>query len=248
MSSVSRRRRHDFSARRALVAVRQRRAAFIAAAGFGVVLLCVVTRLTQGLDQTAAEWFRPDDEWGPAQVRLGPVIAWLEPRRAYLALGVVTACVCLRRHSWRPGVFAGLVTGLSMGATLAVKVLTHRPDTLGNIGTTGGSFPSGHAVALLTCLACCALMCSARTRWWHWVLVAIPPAVMAAALLYTATHWVTDVLGGALLAIATICWAASSPLRSDVLYPTWGSSRGVRGAARPVPGELSGWRSRGWTR
>ena len=228
MSSVDHGRRADVAARHQVIAARQRRVALVAAAAFGVVLGAVATGATQRFDRAAADWFRPDNEWGTAQVRLGPVIDGLEPRRAYVVLALVTALVCLTRHSWRPAVFAGVVAGFSMAATVAIKVLTHRPDTQGDLATTGGSFPSGHVVALLTCLACCALMCWRRTRWWHWLLVAIPPGVMAAALLYAAAHWVTDVLGGALLAVATICWAASSSLRSGVLYPTWGSSRSVR--------------------
>jgi membrane-associated phospholipid phosphatase len=205
--------------RRAIVASRQRRGALVAAAAFVVVLIAVTTGATQALDRVAADWFRPNDEWGMAQARLGPIIDGLEPTRAYVFLGLVTSIVSLQRRSWRPAVFAGLVAGMSVGATSVVKVLTHRPDPSGYIASTGGSFPSGHVVALLACLGCCALLLWRRTRWWQWVLVAIPPAVMATALLYAAAHWLTDVLGGALLAVATLCWAASLPLRAAMTEP-----------------------------
>jgi membrane-associated phospholipid phosphatase len=198
------------------VATRQRLAALVAAAVFVVVLLSVTTGVTQSLDRAAVDWFRPGDEWGLAQARLGWVIDGLEPRRAFALLGVVTVVVSVRRHSWRPAGFALLVVVVSVGATVAVKVVTHRPDPHGDIATTGGSFPSGHVVALIACLGCCALLCWQRTRWWHWALVAVPPAVMAAALLYGAAHWPTDVLAGAALAVATLCWAASWPLRTAV--------------------------------
>jgi membrane-associated phospholipid phosphatase len=42
---------------------------------------------------------------------------------------------------------------------------------------------------------------------------------MAAALLYAAAHWVTDVIAGALLGIATLCWAASLELRTAMMEP-----------------------------
>lgn len=197
-----------------VVARRQRRAASLAAVGFVLVLVAVASGATRGLDRAAADWFRPDDRWGSAQIRLGPIIDGLQPPRAYAFLAVVTAVICLRRRRWQPAAFAALVAGASMALTSVVKVLTHRVDPHGYLATTGGSFPSGHVVALVTALGCCALLCWRRTRWWQWVLVAVPPGFMAAALLYAAAHWVTDVLGGALLAVATICWAASWPLRA----------------------------------
>jgi membrane-associated phospholipid phosphatase len=193
--------------------------ALVAAAAFVVVLVAVMTGATRGLDRAATDWFRPDDVWGPTQQSLRPVIDALEPRRAYVVLVLVASVVCLQRGSRRPAVFAGLLALTSMGVTTATKVLTHRADPTGDISSTGGSFPSGHMVALTSCLGCCVLLFWRRSRWWHWVVVAVPPAVMAAALLYTAAHWVTDVLGGTLLAVATLCWAASWPLRTAMTEP-----------------------------
>jgi membrane-associated phospholipid phosphatase len=204
------------SDRRAVVARRQRRTALVAAAAFVVVLLGVKTGATQALDRSVADWLRPHDEWGAVQDRLRPVIDALEPRRAYAVLALVTAVVGLRRRLWSPLLFAALVASVSMASTSAVKVWTHRPDLNGDVASTGGSFPSGHVIALLTCLGCCALMWWRHTRWWQWTVIAVPPAVMACALLVTGAHWLTDVVGGALLAIATLAWAASWPLRIGV--------------------------------
>lgn len=229
-------------ARAALVGSRQRRAALLVGTAFVLLLVAVTTGATETLDRAAADWLRPDDVWGVPQARLAPVMHTFEPRRAYALLVVVTAVVSLLRRSWRPVAFAGLVAAASAGATGAVKVLTHRPDPHGDIATTGGSFPSGHVVALLVCLGCCALLCWSRTRWWHWVLVAGPPAAMAATVAYAAAHWVTDVLGGALLAVATLCWAAQLPLRRTPTkqtraspYPTWGSPTAVRRQPSDLP-------------
>jgi membrane-associated phospholipid phosphatase len=207
-----------------------------AAAAYVVLIVAVLAGATTELDRKAAEWFRPDGAWGMAQVRLGPFIDRLEPPRAYLFLGLVTVLVSLGRRSWRPMLFAGLVAGTSIGVTTVTKVSMHRSDPTGDIASTGGSFPSGHIVALTVCLGCCALLVFRRTRWWHWVLVAVPPAVMAAALLYTAAHWVTDVVGGLLLALATICWAASWPLRIAMNEPR----RGVRAETGGRAGTAAG--------
>ena len=77
----------------------------------------------------------------------------------------------------------------------------------------GGAYPSGHIVALLVCLGAIALALHAEAPWWSrlaWWLVAVTkkPSVMAAALLLTAAHWFTDVLGGVLIAVAVLAWAS----------------------------------------
>jgi membrane-associated phospholipid phosphatase len=216
MVSVHREGGRHVTGRRAVVVRRQRRAALAAAAAFAVVLVSMASGVTQRLDRAATDWFRPDDTWGTAQIRLDPIIDGLQPPRAYAFLAFVTAIICLRRRSWRPAAFAALVAGTSLVLTSLVMVSTHRVDPHGYLATTGGSFPSGHVVALLASLGCCALLCWRRTRWWQWFLVAVPPAMMGTAVLYTAAHWVTDVVGGVLLAVATLCWAASWPLRTVV--------------------------------
>ncbi|GAB7007659.1 hypothetical protein JCM18899A_51340 [Nocardioides sp. AN3] len=201
------------------MARRQRRVALAAALAYAALIVAVATGATTELDRTAAEWFRPGDTWGMAQVRLGPFIDRLEPPRAYVFLGLVTVLAGLFRRSWRPVLFCLLVAGTSIGATTVTKVTMHRSDPTGAIASTGGSFPSGHMVALTVCLGCSVLLIFRRTRWWQWGSVAVPATVMAAALLYTGAHWLTDVLGGALLALSIICWAASWPLRTAMTEP-----------------------------
>lgn len=215
---------------------RQRRAAVVAGAAYLTVLVAVMTGVTQAFDRAAADWFRPNDEWGPVQMRLGPIVDALEPRRAYAVLAVVTIAVCFRRWSWQPAAFAVVVAGASIGVTIPSKVLTHRPDLSGVVSSTGGSFPSGHVIALSVCLGCCALMLWRRTRWWHWVLVAIPPAFMSASILYGGAHWVTDVIGGALLAVATLCWAASLRVRTSMMEPRRPRNRAGSSETRRVSG------------
>ncbi len=205
-------------------------AAALAAAAFLALTVAVTTSAVQAWDRAAIDWFRPSDEWGPTQIRLVPIIDGLEPRRAYPFLVLVTLAACIHRRSWRPGAFTAVVAGCSMALTLVTKLLTHRPDPHQDIATTGGSFPSGHVLALVACLGCCALIWSSSTRWWHWVLVAVPSTMMSAALLYTAAHWVTDVLGGAVLGVGILCGAVCLRLRSTMMRvrPVGGGTRDVR--------------------
>ena len=205
----------------------QRRAGVVVAVGFVALLVGVVTGATQAWDQRVVDWFRPDESWGLLQVRLVDFIDGLEPRHSYPLLVLVTVLVALRRRSWRPALFAGTVATMSVATTLTIKMVTRRPDWHGDLTSSGGSFPSGHVVGLLVCLGTCLLLCWSRTRWWHWVLVAVPVGALALALTATAAHWLSDVLGGLLVAVALLCWAACSPLRAGA-YPMWGSAAADR--------------------
>ena len=59
------------------------------------------------------------------------------------------------------------------------------------MSATGGSYPSGHMIALVVCLGGCLLVWEADTRWFLWLLIAVPAAGMALALLYGAAHWLS---------------------------------------------------------
>ena len=71
-------------------------------------------------------------------------------------------------------------------------------------------------VGVIVCLGCCALILWRTTRWWQWVPIAGVAIAMAAALLFTAAHWPSDVLGGALLGVAVLGFASVVPLRASV--------------------------------
>jgi hypothetical protein len=65
-------------------------------------------------------------------------------------------------------------------------------------------------VALVVSLGTIALLVRGVARIWSWLawsLVAVSGSVMVVALLLSATHWLTDVLGGVLVAGAVLCWA-----------------------------------------
>lgn len=177
-------------------------AAFLALSGV------VASGLTRGLDVAAVHWLRPGDGWGTPQQVLVPVIDALEPLHTLPALLAVGIAVSFKRASWRPLVFAVALMLGGVAITLATKFAFGRLDPHSDMSALGGSYPSGHVVALLMFLGGSLLILEAAPRWWHWLLVGVATLPMGAALLFTAAHWPTDVLGGNLLAIAVLSAAA----------------------------------------
>jgi membrane-associated phospholipid phosphatase len=211
-------------------------AACVAAAAFVVLSVLALTDVTARLDQRLMDWFRPDDEWGDIQQRLLPIIDALEPRRTFLLLGAVALAVSVRRWSLRPAIYGAVVGGAAALSTMLAKFAVQSADPRGEMSATGGSYPSGHMVGVIVCLGCCALVLWRTTRWWQWVLLAGVAAAMGAALLFTAAHWPSDVLGGTLLGVAVLGFAAGLPLRSSVFRSRAGAhSRWGKRASRTPP-------------
>jgi undecaprenyl-diphosphatase len=110
---------------------------------------------------------------------------------------------------WRT---AALMVGVTGGTSLlvnAIKVLIERPrPTLAEVvaTATGYAFPSGHsaqAVAAYGSLAyLVTLRCRGRlARVSAWTGAAVIAAVVGFSRLYLGLHWLTDVLGGFLVAV-----------------------------------------------
>ncbi len=187
------------------------RIAVACGAAFVVLTVLVLAGSTDALDVATRDLLRPDDGWGPEQNLTRPVIDLLQPVRMFAVLAVVGTVLSIRARSPRPLVFTGAVAVAATAVTLLVKVLVARPDPHHDMSGIGGAYPSGHIVALLVCLGAIALALHAEAPWWSrlaWWLVAVAGSVMAAALLLTAAHWLTDVLGGVLIAVAVLAWAS----------------------------------------
>jgi membrane-associated phospholipid phosphatase len=201
---------------------------------FAALTALVATGVAQPLDDRLVQYFRPDDVWGERQIRYSPWMHRMRPPLMFALLAGSCLVVSVWRRSWRPAVL-----GLALGATSAalvflVKLAVERPDPHGDVPQFGGSYPSGHMVAVLVCLGGCLLVLGPRTRWWWWALPAAAAGLMTAALLLSAAHWTSDVVGGALLALVLLTGASRWPWRARA-----GGTRGTVarvGASAPPPG------------
>lgn len=169
-----------------------------------VVSVAVATGITDSLDVWVREQFRPELVWGADQQRASHVVSWLGPSRMVVCLGIGAAVVSAWRSTVWPLVQSAGAVAVTGCLTLALKVAFHRGDPLGQHTSVGGSFPSGHAATMLVCLASGAMLVSCPTRWWQRVGVVLLELVLVVAMLYVAFHWLTDIVGGVLVATAVL--------------------------------------------
>jgi membrane-associated phospholipid phosphatase len=185
------------------------RIALWSAGAFTALAVVVHFGLLAGFDAIVREWARPQDVWGPAQLRADLVVEGLRPVIVAVLLAAFTLGYCAKRRSLKPAVFIGGVGVLTVGSTVASKIMVGRLDTHGVLGHNGGSFPSGHVIGLVVCLGLVVLVLQPRAGRWMWLIPVLAGALMAASLLLQAAHWCTDVVGGALLATAILAAASS---------------------------------------
>lgn len=143
---------------------------------------------------------------------------------------VVSVALALRRTWARLAVWLSTIVVSEIALTV-LKVAYDRPrPPLGLAGTTGASFPSGHAVAsAVTAIALVAVLTSSRARRWHWWGVAVSfAAAMAFSRTYLRVHWLSDVVVGTLLGatIGLVCVATVETARLR-----WSGSRSDRDTA-----------------
>lgn len=196
---------------------------------FVATTVAVATGVTQPLDTRAIHALRPGDQWGPWQLRLAPWMSRLRPQHMYIALAGTSLLMSAWRRSLWPTVFGGLLAATSGGLTVLAKVALHRPDPHGYLTSTGGSYPSGHIIAVVACLGGCLLVVWPRVHWWLWVPVVTAAALMSASLLTAAAHWPTDVLGGVFLALSLVSAGSRLPWRARA----HGTHNGPRQKPRP---------------
>jgi undecaprenyl-diphosphatase len=97
--------------------------------------------------------------------------------------------------------FAGAVV-LSEVAIGSLKALFDRPRPAGSlVAVTGGSFPSGHALAasVTAVAAVIALFPEGPRRYWWGVGAAIFSLTMGLSRAYLAAHWLSDAVAGVML-------------------------------------------------
>lgn len=179
------------------------------AATVGFLALGVAARngWVKSWDNDVLTWVRPGDVWGPWQIRADVIVEGLRPTVVGALLAVLMLVVCGWRRSLRPAVLSGLIGAVTIALTLGSKLAVGRPDPHGSIENHGGSFPSGHTVSLAVCLGLAVILVGAARRPAAWLLPGVAACVMAGALVVQGAHWATDVLGGALLAVAVLAGA-----------------------------------------
>jgi membrane-associated phospholipid phosphatase len=115
-----------------------------------------------------------------------------------IALGGFLA---LRRRWWHLATFTGavVVSELLIGPLKGVYDRPRPPGSL--VATSGGSFPSGHAVAAsVTVIAAVIALVPPGRRRALWAAVAVAFAIlMGLSRAYLAAHWLSDATAGTLL-------------------------------------------------
>jgi membrane-associated phospholipid phosphatase len=148
--------------------------------------------------------------------------------------------VTWRARSLRPGVVViGTVAGAVLAET-AIKAIVYRPSTEADIqvspllSTGHHPFPSGHVAgigALLGIIAACIAVGRSRiVQALATALVVAGVAIVAFSRLYLCAHWLSDVIGGALLVgVFVILGTLALTTRSD---------QSVRARSAPGPADV----------
>ncbi|MFC9554504.1 phosphatase PAP2 family protein [Rhodococcus sp. NPDC056960] len=187
-----------------------------------------------------------------------PVLSWLADHRSAwltgpaiavtdaggpvgtLVLAVVAGAVLSRRaHSLMPAIILIGTVGAAAAASTVTKSLVGRqrpPVVTQVLLETDHSFPSGHVTGAMALFGMTAVMLGfglpATRRWALFLLAGGLTVLVAATRLYLGEHWLTDVVGGAVL-------GGTAVLAGSLVYASWaaGLGRGQRDRGeRDVPG------------
>jgi membrane-associated phospholipid phosphatase len=176
-----------------------------------VLAVLVAAGVTDGLDDRVRELFRPGGHWGDLQMQVDVVVEGLRPPVTVALLGVAGVVAAVVRRSWWPLLSVGATLAVLFVLITALKLTVGRADTHGELGSLGGSFPSGHVATVLVGAGCVALLVRRHPGVLAWLLVALVTGVMAWALLVQTAHWFTDVVGGVLAGLVTLSVAVRLP-------------------------------------
>jgi membrane-associated phospholipid phosphatase len=117
-----------------------------------------------------------------------------------LAMTIVTAVIAVGvalRRNFRAAISVALAVAAASAASSLIKMAVARPRPPdGMVAAASGSFPSGHTT---TAAALTIALWIAFPHVWSRVLAAAWIPLMAASRNYLLVHWLSDVIGGAVL-------------------------------------------------
>lgn len=149
---------------------------------------------------------------------------------------LVAGYLAWRRRWWHFSAFVLAMVGseVLIGTLKSLYGRPRPPASLALVGTSGGSFPSGHAVAAsVTVVAIVVALFPAGPHRWGWgVAAALFSFVMALSRAYLAAHWLSDAVAGTLLGITVALVSALA------VQWTWDIRERDRPAA-PLPGTVA---------
>jgi len=150
-------------------------------------------------------------EWGPA-VGFAKVLAFVGGTLVTWCIRVVVLVVLARRRHWLSAAAFALAIVTSEMLIGGLKDAYQRPRPPNGLVTTSGwSFPSGHAIAAaVTALGLVIVLAPPGHARWTWERrAALYASLMAMSRVYLRAHWLSDVVGGALLGAGlAIGWPA----------------------------------------
>jgi membrane protein DedA with SNARE-associated domain/membrane-associated phospholipid phosphatase len=181
--------------------------ALLAVGGFAFALIgdAVTSNELVGTDDTAARLAR--NLRSDALVSAAKVLTALGSLPVVAAAVLATAVAVGVRRRWIDA--AVLVAGLALSyaAVHVAKAAYDRPRPAGSlVDTVLSAYPSGHAVYVVSLVACATVLVRAGTGWAvrlgaETVAVAVV-VVVALTRIYLGAHYLTDVLGGVALGVA----------------------------------------------
>jgi membrane-associated phospholipid phosphatase len=135
-----------------------------------------------------------------------------EYRGLVLACLLVLGLVAFRQM--RAALLCTLAVGTSLTTVMALKPAFHRPPL---VASNEGYFPSGHAAGSLAVGAVIVLL--AWPTRWRWAVLAVAPVSLSlygAALVYSRSHYPSDVVGGWCVALVWTCGFALLVSKGDL--------------------------------
>ena len=139
--------------------------------------------------------------YGPA-VSLAKALNFVGGAWCTWTLRVAALIVLAWRRHWLHLAAFSLAIATSEALIGTSKALFDRPRPLGSlVGTSGASFPSGHAIAAaVTAVGLVVALLPAGHARWKWERrAALYASVMALSRTYLGAHWLSDVVAGGLL-------------------------------------------------